>query len=335
MLRAARFDGATFAGRADLSGITFEHDASFDRATFEGPVSFAGTRFGAQARFARASFEATATFDSATFGGHAWLAATRFRGDASFASAAFAAPAWFGGATFEADVTFEGATFAGDASFDDTTFGCHTFFTGADFGGEARFAGAGFANPPGYDGALFRGPGGAPEGAEGRMAWSGAPLASWPARVVAAAADHAGPLAAMVAGWLAGMALAALRYSTFQPAAVAAGVLVAAVVVARNLQAQGHTGQTRGKRLLGLTLVRVRDGTPPGPARSVGRYLAHALDLAPLGLGLLWPLWDRRRQTLADKVAATVVVRDEGWARPTLVGSPSAVAGATPAQGFG
>jgi uncharacterized RDD family membrane protein YckC len=75
----------------------------------------------------------------------------------------------------------------------------------------------------------------------------------------------------------------------------------------------GTKGQTLGKMLWG---VRVRDavtGGPLGPAKAAVRYLAPAL-LSIVTFGLiwlpdgLWLFWDRRRQTLHDKVAGSVVV---------------------------
>ena len=45
-----------------------------------------------------------------------------------------------------------------------------------------------------------------------------------------------------------------------------------------------------------------------GPA--VVRRLAHLLlDAPPCYAGFLWPLWDEHRQTFADKIATTVVVK--------------------------
>ena len=41
--------------------------------------------------------------------------------------------------------------------------------------------------------------------------------------------------------------------------------------------------------------------------------------LLPLGLGYLWMLWDRRRQTWQDKLGGTLVVRDP----PPASGSPA------------
>ena len=71
---------------------------------------------------------------------------------------------------------------------------------------------------------------------------------------------------------------------------------------------QGTTGQSIGKQVLGTKLVRARDGQPVGFGLAVGRQFLHILDALPLYIGYLWPLWDERRQTFADKVVDTVVV---------------------------
>lgn len=70
----------------------------------------------------------------------------------------------------------------------------------------------------------------------------------------------------------------------------------------------GTTGQTLGKRVVGTRVVRQRDGELLGPRRGVARSLLHLLDAVSL-LGYLWPLWDRQRQTFADKLVGSVVVR--------------------------
>ena len=38
------------------------------------------------------------------------------------------------------------------------------------------------------------------------------------------------------------------------------------------------------------------------------RGLAHFLDSLPCYIGYLWPLWDTKRQTFADKIMNSVVV---------------------------
>ena len=70
----------------------------------------------------------------------------------------------------------------------------------------------------------------------------------------------------------------------------------------------GRTGQSIGKRVAKTWLVGQTSGRPIGPFNAFLRDLLHILD--GLGyVGYLWPLWDDERQTLADKIAQTVVVR--------------------------
>jgi uncharacterized RDD family membrane protein YckC len=67
-------------------------------------------------------------------------------------------------------------------------------------------------------------------------------------------------------------------------------------------------GRTMGRLLVGLRLVDV-SGLPPTPARAIGRAFLVPLSWA-IGLGGFWlALFDRRGQTLHDKLAATFVVR--------------------------
>ncbi len=71
---------------------------------------------------------------------------------------------------------------------------------------------------------------------------------------------------------------------------------------------QGRTGQTIGKRRLGIRLVAEATGQPLGPWLSIGRQLVHVLDSYSY-VGYLWPLWDVKKQTFADKILHTIVVR--------------------------
>jgi uncharacterized RDD family membrane protein YckC len=74
---------------------------------------------------------------------------------------------------------------------------------------------------------------------------------------------------------------------------------------------QGRTGSSVGKTALHLRVVDVASSEPIGVLNSVIRQFAHAADTLSLGLGYLWPLWDPKRQTFADKLASTVCVRSE------------------------
>jgi uncharacterized RDD family membrane protein YckC len=71
---------------------------------------------------------------------------------------------------------------------------------------------------------------------------------------------------------------------------------------------QGRTGSSIGKSVLGLRVVDVDSVEPIGFWRSVIRQFAHAVDVLSLGVGYLWPLWDPKGQTFADKLMSTICV---------------------------
>ena len=70
---------------------------------------------------------------------------------------------------------------------------------------------------------------------------------------------------------------------------------------------QGRTGYTIGKGMLGIKLIGEQTGRPIGAGMAFVRQLAHVLDGICL-LGYLWPLWDPKRQTFADKIMSSVVI---------------------------
>ena len=74
-------------------------------------------------------------------------------------------------------------------------------------------------------------------------------------------------------------------------------------------KAVGTKGQFWGHRAAGVRIVDATTGGPIGAGRAFGRYFAHILDAIPCYLGFLWPLWDKRKQTFADKVVGTVSIR--------------------------
>ncbi|WP_181783969.1 RDD family protein [Pseudonocardia pini] len=130
--------------------------------------------------------------------------------------------------------------------------------------------------------------------------------APWGARVGAALVDG------LVPGVIASLGLLSLLFGSLDVVLVVASVCyVAAFAFAlwNTCYRQGKTGQSLGKQLVGTRLVRLRDGGTLGFWPTLGRQLAHVLDSLPFYLGYLWPLWDERRQTFADKVCDTVVVR--------------------------
>jgi uncharacterized RDD family membrane protein YckC len=68
--------------------------------------------------------------------------------------------------------------------------------------------------------------------------------------------------------------------------------------------------ETIGRRTLGLRLVRTGLDGRMSPGQAFLRDLCHYADSGSLYLGYLWPLWDDRRQTFADKIMQTVVLRE-------------------------
>ena len=69
-----------------------------------------------------------------------------------------------------------------------------------------------------------------------------------------------------------------------------------------------NSGQTIGKRALGIRVIDYRTGGPIGFGRAVLRYFARILSVIPCFLGYFWMLWDKERQTWHDKLISDVVV---------------------------
>ena len=183
---------------------------------------------------------------------------------------------------------------------------------------------------PPYDpqGQPSYGPPGQPSYATGEAPgyFMGRKLAGWGARVGAYLLDSL--FIAVPTLVLVGLALIPLILATRgldpgeQPNAAAVTVAVvlfsAAFLVEFGLliycryYLQGKTGQSWGKRIMHLRLVRMADGQPIGGGMAFVRDLAHTVDALVCYIGYLLPLWDDRRQTLADKMLNTVVLDERG-----------------------
>jgi uncharacterized RDD family membrane protein YckC len=142
--------------------------------------------------------------------------------------------------------------------------------------------------------------------------YMGRALANWPQRVGAYLIDY---LIAAIPAFLAVI----LFSGTDQGETPSAGAGVVAFLLYlvslgiwiynRAIQ-QGRTGQSWGKQVLNLRLVRMADGQPMGGGMAFVRDLAHIIDALPCYIGYLFPLWDARRQTFADKIMSTVVLSE-------------------------
>lgn len=108
--------------------------------------------------------------------------------------------------------------------------------------------------------------------------------------------------------------------------ALAAGLgVVTFALLVHNRWYLGGRGQSWGKKLMATHLHKEATGRPIGTWMSFVRDVCHLLDALPCFLGFLWPLWDSRRQTFADKLVRTVVTPAEtplpeplapGWQAP-------------------
>jgi len=74
---------------------------------------------------------------------------------------------------------------------------------------------------------------------------------------------------------------------------------------------QGTTGSSIGKSIMKFKVVSEKTGQPIGFGLSIVRQLAHIIDGAICYIGYLFPLWDAKRQTIADKIMTTVCLPQE------------------------
>jgi uncharacterized RDD family membrane protein YckC len=72
----------------------------------------------------------------------------------------------------------------------------------------------------------------------------------------------------------------------------------------------GTTGYSIGRGVAGVKVVKESTGEVLGPGMAFVRDLAHLIDNFICGVGWLFPLWDAKRQTLADKIMSTVVLAE-------------------------
>src|SRR5665811_1731319 len=72
---------------------------------------------------------------------------------------------------------------------------------------------------------------------------------------------------------------------------------------------QGKLGQSLGKKVLGISVVRQDNGRFLGAGAGFLRWLVAQVLGGICFLDYLWPLWDEKKQTWHDKVVSSVVIR--------------------------
>ena len=133
------------------------------------------------------------------------------------------------------------------------------------------------------------------------------PLADWSTRVVATLIDWAASIVLVIAGFIVVLVVGAVSS--------ALGILLGFVVYLASIALgfyfaymNGAGGQSPGKKVMGIKVVSEETGQVIGGGLGIVRALAHIADSIILGIGYLFPLWDPKRQTLADKIMKTVVL---------------------------
>lgn len=129
-----------------------------------------------------------------------------------------------------------------------------------------------------------------------------------------ATAEFASPLARVLAFLADGVVFAVptmivfaiLRDDSTADAVSSVITLSAAVILWR------HTGATPGKWAVPILIVDAKTGERPSYFQAVVRLIGYGVSVLPLGLGLLWALWDERGQAWHDKMAGTIVIYPQG-----------------------
>lgn len=75
-----------------------------------------------------------------------------------------------------------------------------------------------------------------------------------------------------------------------------------------------YKSATPGKMATRLTIVDAKTGTKPSVAQFIARYLAYYVSILPLFLGIFWVGIDKRKQGWHDKLAGTVVLKNNAEA---------------------
>jgi uncharacterized RDD family membrane protein YckC len=90
-------------------------------------------------------------------------------------------------------------------------------------------------------------------------------------------------------------------------AIIAIGYLLIMFIFVRML---AKSGQTWGRRIANVKVIRADNGQQPGWGRAIGRVLfASFISGQCCYLGYLWMLWDKDKRTWHDMVAGTRVVK--------------------------
>lgn len=72
-----------------------------------------------------------------------------------------------------------------------------------------------------------------------------------------------------------------------------------------------YKSTTPGKMAVSTKIIDAKTGGKPSAIKCIFRYFALILSVVPLGLGIFWIAFDKRKQGLHDKLVGTLVVRSK------------------------
>ncbi|HEY6424032.1 MAG TPA: RDD family protein [Pseudonocardiaceae bacterium] len=134
------------------------------------------------------------------------------------------------------------------------------------------------------------------------------PLAEFGARAISFLIDYIAPVIVMnvlfAIGVITGTATGSVGLGLAFTVVGYLGLL--SFIVWNSWYLQGTSGQSIGRRVAKTKLVKIETGQPVGFGLACARHFCHMLEFV---IGYLWPLWDDKRQTFADKIVGTVVIR--------------------------
>ena len=173
-------------------------------------------------------------------------------------------------------------------------------------------AGAGYGAAPGYGAPGYGTPGyGAPVVPAGaKIGPLGMPLANWGKRALGGLLDFVLP----------GIVIGIITSLIFPPETSTTGggftatqtnnlpsIISTLLLYAILAYVSQKNGQSWGRKVAKTQLVG-EDGRPIGLGKSFLRYVLHYIDSIICLIGWLFPLWDGKRQTIADKIMKTYVI---------------------------
>lgn len=137
------------------------------------------------------------------------------------------------------------------------------------------------------------------------------PLAEWAGRVIATLIDFLVIVGLWIAVWLAG-AIVGVVSDVLAALVRTLGYLAVSVYGLYLGYLEGVRGQSPGKAIQRLKVVESSMERSSAAGWGVVGRIAHVVDAVICYIGFLFPLWDPRKQTIADKLVETVVLKDQG-----------------------